>query len=636
MADRVSTNELRVERLRRRRRYPPFRLIRAYVYDVVTLLQEARIPLLGFCTLTAVNSFYLIFFFTSSPCAGTPCLSPLRALFETIRMYVFEINLDWPEQDRLGQVLFFVTPLLGVALLFQSVLDFGRFLLDKNSRREGWQLSLAKTFHDHIIVCGLGRVSYRVMLQLLDAGYDVVVIERDWNSEFVPTALKLKVPVVLGDAREPDMLRQAGLMRARSVVAGINDDLINIEIALAARHYRPDIQMVLRIFSDELDMNLERSFGPNAGFSSSALAAATLAAAAVSRDIIHVIPLPDQMMGISEITIAADSQLAGFVQAIEEQYNVRLLYHRDAQGRERRFDRRNRLERGDKVVLLGALEALDHARVSNQRSRVGFLHPPQLQRPSPQFNTVIVCGMGKVGYRVIKLLHRMSRCPEIVVICEEDTRSPLVHEIEALGIRVIRGDARNPELLRTAGIEHAYSVAAVTSDKLVNIQVGLTARRLHPDIHLVLRVFSDVMAEQLEELFGAHTVFSTSALAAPTLAAGAIVRGIGHTTEIGQRLYSTIALKVKREDAFVGKPISQVREQAEVLVMSLRRRGVPLLPLKLDTCLEVGDVIVVLVDIARLEELRSQQVQTGEATTRRLVATQTGRLDWSERPRDND
>ncbi len=627
MPDRTSANELRVERLRRQRRYHPTRLVQAYLHDLWTLLREAKIPLLGFCILTAVNSFYLVFFFASSPCSGTPCLSLPQALFETIRMYVFEINLDWPEQDRLGQVLFFITPLLGVALIFQSVLDFGRFLLDKSSRHEGWQISLAKTYHDHVIICGLGRVSYRVMLQLLDASYEVVVVEQNWNSEFVPLALKLKVPVVQGDARDSDVLRHAGLTRARSVITAINDDLLNIEIALAARHYHPDVQMVMRIFSDELDTNLERSFGVNSAFSSSALGASTLAAATVSRDIVHILPLADRMLGISEIHVNAESQLCGFVQSIEEQYDVRLLYHIDAQGRERRVSLMSRIEGGDTVLLLGALGALEHARMFNQRSKLGFLHSPQLQRPSPQFNTVIICGLGKVGYRVVKALYEMQRNPEIVVICEEDTHSPLISEIQALSIRVIRGDARSPELLQAAGLEQAYSIAAVTSDKLVNIQIGLTARRLRPDLHLVLRVFSDVMAEQLEELFGRHTVFSTSALAAPTLAAASIVRGIERAIEIGNRLYSTVTLILQPGDAFIGQQIRQIREQAQVLVISVRRSAAQVLPLKLETCLDIGDEIVVLVDVARLSALRSQHAQTGEATTRRLVATQTSKLE---------
>ena len=72
----------------------------------------------------------------------------------------------------LGTLLFFLIPLLGLALIFQSVLNFGRLLLDKSSRREAWQVALAATYRDHIIVCGLGRVSLRVVIQLLESGYE--------------------------------------------------------------------------------------------------------------------------------------------------------------------------------------------------------------------------------------------------------------------------------------------------------------------------------------------------------------------------------------------------------------------------------------------------------------------------------
>jgi voltage-gated potassium channel Kch len=144
-------------------------------------------------------------------------------------MYVFEINLDWPAHDPVGQALFFITPFIGVALIFQSVLDFGRHLLDKGSRREAWQYALAKTFHNHVIICGLGRVSYRVMLQLLETGTEVVVIEQNWQSDFVRQALKHRTPVVVGDARDPEILRRAGLFRARGLLAGSSNDLVNME-----------------------------------------------------------------------------------------------------------------------------------------------------------------------------------------------------------------------------------------------------------------------------------------------------------------------------------------------------------------------------------------------------------------------
>src|SRR6185369_13915974 len=110
---------------------------------------------------------------------------------------------------------------------------------------------------------GLGRVSLRVVTQLLESGYEPVVIERDWNSEFIERALNLKVPVIKGDAREATTLKQAGLSRARAIVTAINDDLTNIEIALTARGVRPELRVILRVFAEELDRNLERGFGPN-------------------------------------------------------------------------------------------------------------------------------------------------------------------------------------------------------------------------------------------------------------------------------------------------------------------------------------------------------------------------------------
>ena len=59
-------------------------------------------------------------------------------------------DLAFPRGDLLGELIFFLTPLLGLALIFQSVLNFGRLLLDKGSRREAWQVALASTYRNHV------------------------------------------------------------------------------------------------------------------------------------------------------------------------------------------------------------------------------------------------------------------------------------------------------------------------------------------------------------------------------------------------------------------------------------------------------------------------------------------------------
>lgn len=603
------------------------RLIRAYLYDVWSLMQDARVPLLGFVILTMINVGYLTLFYRNAPCtngqiiASELChLSIPRAFFETLRMYVFEINLEWPEHDLFGQALFFITPILGVALIFQSVLDFSRHLLDKGVRREAWQVALAKTYHNHVIICGLGRVAYRIMSQLLQTGYDVVVVEKNWTSEFVVQALKLKVPVVLGNATDPDILRQAGIARARGIITGTSNDLQNIEIALAARRERDDIQVVMRIFNDELDYNLERSFGRNTAFSSSALGAPTMAVAAVSCSIAYVLPLADTVLGISEITVAPGSLLTGFALTIETDYHVRIVQWIQPDGKWGRPQPGLRLEGGDVVLLIGTIEALEAVSIKNQpNSKFAFLGPQRLTRPVAPINTVIVCGLGKVGYRVVKALYARIPRPDIVIICDERTKGPFLEEIHQYDLRIVHGDARIPDVLNEAGIASAYSVAAVTSDNLTNIQIGLVARRLRPDIDVVLRVFSAVLAEQLDSIFGTYTAFSTSALAAPTMAAAAIEPHISYALQIGGHFLSTIEIIIHAGDEFVGKTVEEVHQTMKYLIVALRRDNERTFIPALDTVLLDGDHIELFTDIALIPALRPKASRRRKVSTRKLV-----------------
>ncbi len=585
------------------RQLPPLRLIRAYLYDVWSLLVEARFPLLGFLILTVVNVFYLVVLYPEEE------LSVLRAIFETVRMYVFEVNVVWPEHDPLGQALFFITPLLGVALIFQSVLDFGRHLLDKGNRREAWQVALARTCRDHVIVCGFGRVSYRVLVQLIEAGYDAVVVEQDWNSEFVQVAVRLQVPVVVGDARSPNILEEAGLSRARGLVSATSNDLINIEIALAAHRQRSDLPVVMRIFHDDLDRNLERSFGRNTAFSSSALGAPTLAAAAISTSIAHVVAIENGLLGIAEFTIAPNSLLTGFAYAIEERCNVRVLQWLNEHGRWNWPDPRRRLEGGDVVLMIGTVDALEQAREENRHgSKVAFLRPAQPEQQDETTRRVIVCGLGRVGYRVVRVLYQRKPRPEIVIVCNhDDTQGLLIRDLQLPGIRIVNGDARIPDVLQKAGIDLADSVAVVTSDNLANIQIGLLARRLNPTVDVVLRVFSDVLAEQLDDIFGAYTAFSTSALAAPTLAAAAVVPGVRHAVNIGGRLLASAKHLVQEGDEFAGQSVEQLYSRQRIIVMAMWHGSERTVMPHPSTILAAGDRLEILADIAMVARLVSSR-----------------------------
>jgi Trk K+ transport system NAD-binding subunit len=601
-----SDDEIRLERLRQRRRsYPLWRLAQANLRDVLALLRRGGwFPLLSLLVVLGLGASYLLFGYFPQICATRPAdcpgFDPVRAFYETIQLIVFQAGLDFPA-DPFGRAIFFLVPLAGLFFLLQSLVDLARQLFDKGARPQDWQSSLASTYRDHVLVCGLGRVGYRAVLQLLDAGYEVVVVELSWASEFVPTIVRLKVPVVHGDARDPDVLRSAGLFRATGLLAAVNDDLVNIEIALSARRAHPQIHAVMRIYNRQLDTRLETQFGRNSAFSSSMLAAPTLTAAAISRAIVHVLSLPEGLLGISEFVVQPNSQLAGFMRSTEERFNVRVLRVRDEAGNERKTGFMQRMEAGFTVTVLGRLSDLEQVRLQNvSGSKIDFLNPRQLERPSAEFNTVIVCGLGRIGTQMTRMLAKSRPRPQIVAICTPATPERLIEEVTALGVRVVQGDPREASVLQEAGIERAYSVAAMFSDDLLNLQIGLSARDLRPDIHLVLRVFSDVLAERLAALFGINTAFSTSALAAPTLAAATVLRGVEQAFDMGARLYSLKTFDVQAGDRFDGRTVQELREGAGLLVIVLRRAGESSRLPQLELALRPADQIVALADIALL------------------------------------
>ena len=296
--------------------------------------------------------------------AGAP-LGLVEALYLGFAQLLFQLQ-PLPPPVWL-QALFFLAPAVGLTLVARGALSAGLLIFDKRNRREAWQMALASTYRDHIIVCGLGKVGYRVVGQLLATGHGVVGVERRPDAEFVDLLHGLGVPIITGDARQPETLHAAGLPRARSVVCVINDDLTNLDIALTARHARPDVRIVLRVFNEALSQKLQSAFNIKAAFSTSALAAPTFAAAAVNRDVSNALYVGGKFLSTQEIAVAARGALDGrLVGAIEQEYDISVLYRRNARGEDLRPRSDYRLTSGDEIVIIGTLASLEQINLLNQ------------------------------------------------------------------------------------------------------------------------------------------------------------------------------------------------------------------------------------------------------------------------------
>jgi voltage-gated potassium channel len=97
---------------------------------------------------------------------------------------------------------------------------------------------------DHFIICGYGQVGRTVVDQLNRLKIPFVLIET--NEGLCRELLKEKVPTIQGDAKRHDVLRSAGIERARGVCIVIDNDADNLYITVTAKALNPKARIITR------------------------------------------------------------------------------------------------------------------------------------------------------------------------------------------------------------------------------------------------------------------------------------------------------------------------------------------------------------------------------------------------------
>jgi voltage-gated potassium channel len=324
---------------------------------VRVLFREFRVSLLLFVGVLLVGAITLDRLYVS-PRTGRG-LSFSEALHAVFTLIFFETNIDFPDIWYL-QLFFFVVPLVGLGVIAQGVIRFGVTLLGKRTGRREWQVALASTCKNHVVVCGLGRDGSRVTGQLLKFDEEVVGIELDPEGQFVESIREIGVPVIIGDAQRRDVLIEAGVERACAIVICTEDDLANLAIALEARELKSDIRVVMRMFDGELAKKVGKGFDIHAAFSTSALAAPAFAAAATQTEITHSFYIDDMLLNVSEIKIQPASKLVGKSLAeLEAELDFSIILYRGREGIDLHPDPQIRLHGDDRIIVFASLDVLN-------------------------------------------------------------------------------------------------------------------------------------------------------------------------------------------------------------------------------------------------------------------------------------
>jgi voltage-gated potassium channel len=108
----------------------------------------------------------------------------------------------------------------------------------------------------HVIVCGFGRVGRNLAQYVSGAAQAVVVVE---NDPARAAHAEGAAPVVRGDATSDEILKEAGIERARVLVTALNTDADNLFVTLTARSLCSDLFIVARARAEGSEAKLAQA-----------------------------------------------------------------------------------------------------------------------------------------------------------------------------------------------------------------------------------------------------------------------------------------------------------------------------------------------------------------------------------------
>ena len=332
-----------------------WRSLRAGWRDTLILINEFKSPLLFF-TVTVVGGGFAYFILAQS--FGEPVKTLGEAIYTILAATVLQPINEFP-QNIVLQLFHFAMPLVGIIFLAQGLTDFGVLLFNRKSRGKEWEMAVASTMNQHIVLVGLGHLGYRVAQKLHEMGESVAVVEINLGTHTTSAARDMGIPVIQADARTPGSLESANIKDARTIILASQNDAMNLQIALKARSLNPKIQVVIRIFDEDFAHALQDQFGFIA-LSATEMAAPVFAAAAAGADVTNPISIEGQLLGLARVTIRPKSVFANkTVGYVEDNYHLNIVLLRHDHESEMHPTDSCPLHAGDTLAVLGGPEQLN-------------------------------------------------------------------------------------------------------------------------------------------------------------------------------------------------------------------------------------------------------------------------------------
>jgi voltage-gated potassium channel len=269
--------------------------------------------------------------------------------------------------DTSGQLWTMFLLITGVGTLFYAAVSSVELVVEGTIRgyfgRRRMEAAINK-LQGHYILCGYGRVGRQVAREFANDGVPFVIIEQDPG--IVEECVEEGYLVLLGEASDDDVLADAGIRRARGLVAAVDSDADNVFVVLSARKLNPKLHIGARASSDESAAKLEIA-GADRTLSPYAVGGRRLASLATQPlvvDFLDIVTRGEEGIEfrLEEFRVPEDSFITGQTIGelrIGERTGAMILAVRSEGGK---FDTtpsaHDRLRAGDTLIVLGTREQI--------------------------------------------------------------------------------------------------------------------------------------------------------------------------------------------------------------------------------------------------------------------------------------
>jgi voltage-gated potassium channel len=292
------------------------------------------------------------------------------SLFDAFYMTLITITTVGYEEltplSHAGRVFNSFLIFFGVTAMFLAVGTMTQTIIElelQNRYGERRKHRVVGKMTDHFIVCGFGRVGRNASYELQRSRVPFIILDR--NIQRVERATQAGMLAQMADATRDDDLRQAGVMRARGLIAALPGDAENLFIILSAKTLNPKLRVATRASEEEAGEKLRRA-GADIVFAPYTLAGYRLAQAVTRPHVMQFLDLATKEVGlnltIEQVRVAPESELASkqLADVARLDLNVIVLAIRTPDGR-MLFNPpvETKISAGDFLIALGEQESLD-------------------------------------------------------------------------------------------------------------------------------------------------------------------------------------------------------------------------------------------------------------------------------------